>query len=229
MQEAFDTTLWLAGVEGVVVDADHEGGVGAGGGRRHDHERRAGVEVHRRLLLAGEDAGGLDHHVDAEVGPRQRLRVALGEDLDLVAVDLDAAVGDAHLGVPGAEDRVVLEQVGHQLLGAEVVGGHEVDVGAPLLGGPEEVAADAPEPVDADADAHVAGVLLFQGWMRGPGHPSRSGRPDPVRARPAGSLLDVAVDARPAARPRARSRSATASAITTDRCRPPVQPNAMVR
>ena len=37
----------------------------------------------------------------------QRLRVALGEDLDLVAVDLDAAVGDADLGVPGAEDRVV--------------------------------------------------------------------------------------------------------------------------
>ena len=42
---------------------------------------------------------------------------------------------------------------------AEVVGGDEVDVRAPLLGRPEEVAADATEPVDADADAHQ-GLLL---------------------------------------------------------------------
>ena len=92
VHEAFDTTLCFVGIEGVVVDADHEGGVGVGGGSRHDDERRAGVEVGGGLVAVGEEAGRLDHHVDAEVAPRQGLRVALGEDLEGVAVDDDAVV-----------------------------------------------------------------------------------------------------------------------------------------
>ena len=70
-------------------------------GRRDDHPGRAGLEVGGGLLPVGEEAGGLDHHVDAEVAPRQLLGVALGEDLDQLAVDLDALVGGLDVGVRG--------------------------------------------------------------------------------------------------------------------------------
>ena len=56
------------------------------------------------MLAVGEEAGGLDDDVDAEVAPRQRLRVALGEHLELVAVDRDAVVGDRDVVVEPAED-----------------------------------------------------------------------------------------------------------------------------
>ena len=81
VHEALDTTLWASRVEGVVVDAHHEGGVGAGGRGRDDHPGRAGLEVGGRLVAVGEEAGRLDHHVDAQVAPGQRLGVALGGDL----------------------------------------------------------------------------------------------------------------------------------------------------
>ncbi len=84
----------LVGVEGVVVDADHEGGVCAGGGGRDDDPRRAAVEVGRGLVAVGEDAGGLDHHVDAEVAPGDLLGVSVRHDLEHVAVDVDSAVDD---------------------------------------------------------------------------------------------------------------------------------------
>ena len=86
VHDALDTTLCCGGIERVVVDAHHEGGVGPGARRRDDHERSAGLEVHGGLVAIGEEAGGLDHHVDAELAPRQRLGVALGEDLDGLAV-----------------------------------------------------------------------------------------------------------------------------------------------
>ena len=63
--------LVLGRVERVVVDADHEGGVGAGAGAETIDERGAGVEVGGRLVPVGEEAGGLDDDVDAEVAPRQ--------------------------------------------------------------------------------------------------------------------------------------------------------------
>jgi hypothetical protein len=46
--------------------------------------------------------------------------------------------------------------VGERLRVGEVVDGDEVDVAPPrLLGGAEDVAADAAEPVDGDADGQV--------------------------------------------------------------------------
>ena len=50
----------------------------------------ARVEVLGGVVALGEEAGRLDHDVGAEVAPRQRGRVALGEHLDLAAVDDDA-------------------------------------------------------------------------------------------------------------------------------------------
>ena len=160
VHEALDTTLWAVGVERVVVDADHEGGVGAGGRGRDDHARGARLEVGRGLVAVGEEAGGLDDDVDAEVAPRQLLGVALGEDLERVAVDLDAVVGGLRPRRRGG--RVTESYLSRWAIvssDAEVVDGDEVDVGPGLLGGPEEVAADAAEAVDADADGHADGPL----------------------------------------------------------------------
>ena len=50
------------------------------------------VEVLGGVVALGEEAGRLDDDVDAEVAPRQRGGVALGEDLELVAVDDEAVV-----------------------------------------------------------------------------------------------------------------------------------------
>ena len=47
------------------------------------------VEVLGGVVAVGEEAGRLDHDVDAEVAPGQGGRIALGEDLDLLAVDDD--------------------------------------------------------------------------------------------------------------------------------------------
>jgi len=108
----------------------------------------------------GEEAGRLDHHVDAEVAPGQRTRVALGQDFDLLAVDRDAGVGDRDLVLERAENAVVLQQVGHRLHVAEVVGGDDLDVLMTGVDRTPEVAADAAEAVDADADRHGGPPLL---------------------------------------------------------------------
>ena len=119
-------------VEGVVVDADHERGVGAGRGA-DTITRRAPLEVGGRLVPVGEDAGGLDDDVDAEIAPRELLRVALGEDLDGVAVDVDAARPTALTSLGSCPmDGVVLQEVGDGVDRAEVVDGDDVDVGALL-------------------------------------------------------------------------------------------------
>ena len=46
----------------------------------------------RAFVGVGEDAGRFEDDLDAEVAPRQRRRILLGEDLDLAAVDDDRAV-----------------------------------------------------------------------------------------------------------------------------------------
>ena len=96
--------------------------------------------------------GRLDDDVDAELAPRERRRIAFGEDLDRVPVDLDAVADDLDIGLEPPEDRVELQQMCHQLERARVVGRHEVHVHATFLGGAEEVPPDPAEAVDTYAD-----------------------------------------------------------------------------
>ena len=104
-----------------------------------------------------------------------------------------------------AEHRVVLQEVGHRVERAEVVDGDEVDVGAALLGGPEEVAADAAEAVDADADGHV-GDAPFSAEARRPTRAGLRRHSESLPARRAVSRVDVAVGDVRAATPRPRRR-----------------------
>ena len=101
-----------------------------------------------RVGAAGEEAGRLDHDVDAEVAPRKVRRVALGEALHFLAADVQRAAGDFdRLGEP-PEHGVVPEQVRHRLQVAEVVERDDLEVAAPLVRRPEEVAADPAESID---------------------------------------------------------------------------------
>ncbi len=63
----------------------------------HDHERSTRVEVGGGLVTIGEEPGGLDDQVDAEIAPGQVLRVTLRQDFQFVAVDRDAGVGGRDL------------------------------------------------------------------------------------------------------------------------------------
>ena len=68
----------VRGLQHVVVHAVDDGGVDVlAAGRRNDHFLRAAVQVRAGLVLAGEQAGAFQHHVDAEVLPRQLGGVAL--------------------------------------------------------------------------------------------------------------------------------------------------------
>ena len=74
VQLALETMLCLAGSYLPVVHAHDDGVVLALAGRRDDDLLRAGGEVALGLLGVGEQAGRLDHVVDAELLPRQLAR-----------------------------------------------------------------------------------------------------------------------------------------------------------
>ena len=65
-----------------------------------------------------EHTGALEHHIDAEISPRQVRRVTFGEGRTQRAVDVQGAVGCAHLAVVTPVDRVVLDQVRQARLSA---------------------------------------------------------------------------------------------------------------
>ena len=112
----------------------------------------------------GEPAGRLDHHVDPEVAPRQRGRVALGQHADLCVPPATIAVaGRGHVKVQGAQHGVVLEQVRERVGVAQVVRGDDLDARGPGLGvhGPPEVPPDPAESVDAHADGHGCVLLVM--------------------------------------------------------------------
>ncbi len=117
----------------------------------------AATEVAGRLLAGGEEAGGLDHDVDAVVAPRDLGRIHDLELVDLTAVDREAVVGALHVVGERAADRVVLEQEGDGVaVTHRVVHRHQLDPGVGAAGEqrPGERAPDAPETVDSYTNRH---------------------------------------------------------------------------
>jgi hypothetical protein len=81
-------------------------------GRRGDDDLLgAAVDVGLGLGRVGEEAGGLDDDVGADLAPVELGRVALGEDRIDLPSDGDRVVVVGDVAVEAAEDRVVLEQV----------------------------------------------------------------------------------------------------------------------
>ena len=106
------------------------------------------AEVRLGLVGIGEEAGGFDDDLCADGGPVELGGVALGEDLELLAVDGDevGAVGDLVLEV--AQDGVVLEQVRERGRRGDVVDGDDFELGVANCSA-EDVASDAAEAVNA--------------------------------------------------------------------------------
>ncbi len=74
----------------LVVDAEHDRDVRLLRGRGDDDLLGAGGQVLGRAIAVGEDPGGLEDDVHAQVLPGQLRRVLDRQHLELVAVDRDA-------------------------------------------------------------------------------------------------------------------------------------------
>jgi hypothetical protein len=147
----------LMTVSHAVVHAVDDGRVHVlAAGRGDDHLLGAALDVGRGLLLGGEVAGALQHHVDPQLAPGQLGRVAVGEHADLVAVDHHVVAVDAHDAGELAVRGVVLRQVGVGLRVTQVVDGDDLDVVllATFVVGAQHVAADAAIAIDGNFDGH---------------------------------------------------------------------------
>src|SRR5262249_49941176 len=116
------------------------------------------------LLGAGartELAGGFDHDLHAQIGPRQRPRLALRERQHPLLVDRDPLLHGPSPPPQTPEHRVVLEQVRERRGVDQVVDGNDLDVGVALVGGAHETPADAAEPVDGYTYGHDYLVSWF--------------------------------------------------------------------
>ncbi len=151
----------LAGVEGVVIDPNDERRVDLLAWRRDDHALRTCLEVATRALTGRETPGGLDHYVDVQAAPSNRLRVPLLEDRDLTITDLETLVSLGDVDIKPAEGGIVTEKVHVHLARNEVVDSDDLDArglpGLRLQGehGTQEIPPDPSKAVDADTHTHV--------------------------------------------------------------------------
>src|SRR5690606_26856880 len=105
-----------------------------------------------------EQAGAFEHDVDAQLAPRQFRRVALGANLDAIAVDHEVARLDHDFTREAAMHGVVAGQVRVGFRIAEVVDRDHADLVVALrfVQRAQHVAADAAIAVDGDLDSHGA-------------------------------------------------------------------------
>src|SRR5262249_58227784 len=113
----------------------------------------AGSEVLRRGVAVGEQPGRLEHHLDAEILPRQLCGILDREDLEFVAVDRNRVLLRFHRRVQIAEHRIVFEQMRECLRAGEIVDRDEVDLPVAERSA-HDVAPDATESVDSYPDRH---------------------------------------------------------------------------
>ena len=145
----------LGRVVGAVVDADADRDVLVLRGRCDHDLAGTGIEVPLGAHGVREEPGGLDDDVDAEVAPRKTLRVAFRKHLDGAPVDRDAVRSDSNCARKAPEHTVVLEQVGEHLGSGDVVDRDDLELRRAFSGGPEHVASDAAEAVDANFHSHA--------------------------------------------------------------------------
>jgi hypothetical protein len=115
---------------------------------------RATVDVRLGLGRVREVTGRLDDDVGAELAPRQRGGVTLGQSLEALAADGDRGLVERDVLAEPAQDRVVLQQVRERLVVRQVVDTDDLDVSVRGQQGAEVVAADAAEAVDAYPYCH---------------------------------------------------------------------------
>ncbi len=162
-----EDVMALGVVHRLEVHADHDRRVqrlGALGGGGDDHLARA-----RRQVLGGRGAravapGRLDHHVDAELPPRQLGDLRLGQRAHAPSADHDLPAGGLDRPREGAVDGVVAQQVRERGRIGEIVDRDDLqlraqyisEARASLVGDAKHAASDAAETVDGDSSGHLA-------------------------------------------------------------------------
>ena len=123
-----------------------------------DAFRAAFGDVQFRLVAAGEKSGRFQDDIDAEIFPRQRGRVLLLEDPNLVSAHDDVLVVVADFAVEFSVDRVPLQQMREGVGVGEIVDAFDaLDIF--LRHGAQDVAPDAAEAVDS-----IVGHKKALGW-----------------------------------------------------------------
>ena len=155
VQEALDTTTWMAGSNSwsftpmtKVASASFEGAEMMT--RRAPPSRWPAASLRDR-----ETPRGLDHHLDAHLFPGQRLGLTFGQDPDPMPVHDESVTLGADLAVEAAVGGVVAQQVGVGPGVGQVVDGHDLYGVTLRLGRTQEVPADSSEAVDTYPDGHL--------------------------------------------------------------------------
>ncbi|MCY1242423.1 hypothetical protein D9M72_553830 [compost metagenome] len=143
----------------LVVDAHHDGDVLVRSRGGDQDLLGAGVEVLLGGSGLGEEAGGLDDDVNAQLSPGEVRGVALGENLNDVAVDDDVAVLDLDGLLEAAAYGVLLEEVGQRFGAGEVVDCNDLEVSALCQCSTEVIAANAAKAVDTNTGRHFFSLL----------------------------------------------------------------------
>src|SRR4026207_1908998 len=109
-----------------------------------------------RFRLAGEQARALEDDVHSQRLPRQLRRVALRNDLNVLAVNLHRTSADFHRSPEAAMGSVVLQQMGVGFCTPQVIDGDELQIVLRLAlpKSTQDVPADAAEAVDGHLDRH---------------------------------------------------------------------------
>ena len=146
----------------VVVDAVNDGQIDVLAGGRDQHLLGTGGEVLFAACAVGEEAGAFQRDVDAVRGMRQVGRIALGRNVDALAVDDQIVAIDFDRAAKGTVNTVTLEQHGIGLGRSQIVDRDQFEV---MIGArkdrPRHIAPDAPETVDRNLDRHERNSCLF--------------------------------------------------------------------
>lgn len=116
----------LGRVVGLVVDTEDDCHVLVTRRRADDHLLHAVVTMRRRLRRVREEARRLDNQLHAHLTPGYLRRIALGEHLDRLAIDHQAAVDRLNAALEAAVVTVVLQKMGVRLHVHQVVDRHNL-------------------------------------------------------------------------------------------------------
>jgi hypothetical protein len=151
VQEAFETIVCTAGSYASVLTPNASVTSAPSDGALTSTFFARRVEVGAGGLGRGEAAGGFQDDVDAEFGPRQLRRFALGQHLDPTAVDDEDVPVDGHRAPEPAGRAVEGEQPGEGGGLGQVVDGDDLEGAVALQQCAQHIASDAAESVDGDA------------------------------------------------------------------------------
>ena len=145
----------LAGIVGAIVNPQHKRDVLVGRRRGDDSFFSAGIEMRAYLRSVGENAGGLDDDVDAELFPRQPGGFFLSEHGDRLAVDLHDTVSTFDCAGINAVCRIVAKQVGVGFQIRHVVDRNDGEfIPAALEKGAQHQPANPAKPIDCHLGCH---------------------------------------------------------------------------